>query len=161
MRSNPRSGRLSRGSVSYLGPPTAPSNTASAYCANNKHTTDNGTPTATKPTPPMGACSASNLKPKSRKTSSTFIASATISGPMPSPANTAILFVMSVVPIKFRWVVLRSGKQPRRLDAATLFIRLDLVGVLQGETDVVEAVEQFVFAELVNVELECFTARCV
>src|SRR3569623_27080 len=29
MRSHPRSGRLSRGSVSYLGPPTAPSNTAS------------------------------------------------------------------------------------------------------------------------------------
>src|SRR3569623_3175407 len=108
----------------------------------------------------MGACSASNLKPKSRKTSSTFIASATFSGPMPSPANTAFLFVMSVVPIKIRCVVLRSGKQPRRLDAAALFIRLDLVSVLQGETDVVEAVEQFVIAELVDVELECITARC-
>src|SRR3569832_1606054 len=108
----------------------------------------------------MAACSASNLKPKSRKASSTFIASATISGPMPSPGSIAIFFVMSVVPIKIRCVVLRSGKQPRRLGAAAVFIRLDLVGMLQGETDVVEAVEQFVFAELVDVELECITARC-
>src|SRR3569833_3007233 len=106
----------------------------------------------------MGACSASNLKPKSRKAPSTFIASATISGPMPSPGNTAILFVMSVVPIKIRCVVLRSGKQPRRLDAAALFIRLDLVGMLLGETDVVEAVEQIEFAELDYVKNECVDA---
>src|SRR3569832_474151 len=107
----------------------------------------------------MAACSASNLKPKSRKASSTFIASATISGPMPSPGSIAIFFVMSVVPIKNRCVVLRSGKQPRRLGAAALFIKHDLIGMLQGETDVVEAVEQLVFAELVDVDLECITAR--
>src|SRR3569623_551820 len=109
----------------------------------------------------MSPVSSRTIMISSPATTSGFrLAAAASSGSMPSPGNTAILFVMSVVPIKIRCVVLRSGKQPRRRDAAALFIRLDLVSVLQGETDVVEAVEQFIFAELIDVELECITARC-
>src|SRR5688572_16876296 len=62
-----------------------------------------------------------------------------ISCPMPSPGRTATL-VMSEVPGELRF--------------APVFEHTDLVGVAQREADLVEAVQQAVLAEGVDVEAE-------
>src|SRR5258708_1024251 len=64
------------------------------------------------------------------------------SGPMPSPGRTAT-FISEV---------------PGKLRLAARFEGADLVGVTQRETDLVEAVQQAVFAERIDVEMEFIRA---
>ena len=94
--SSPRSGRMLRSIPSHRGPPTAPSRMASQARARSSVPPGSGTPQASTASPPIGACSIS--KPGSaspRRASRTFSASATISGPIPSPGSTRIFRLMS------------------------------------------------------------------
>src|SRR5688572_16990856 len=75
---------------------------------------------------------------------STRTACATISGPMPSPARTAIFMPL---------------KQPRLRGAVLRLERLDLVGVFQREADVVEAVQDAMLAKRIDLELKALAAR--
>src|SRR5882672_3483523 len=132
------SGRLSRGKASYLGPPTAPKRTASAFFASASVASGIGSPPLSKAAPPTGACSSSSLRPSRPKAPRTLTASAMTSGPTPSPGRTAIF--------------MGSAEQPGLLAAAPFLEGADLVRVAQREPDVVEAVGEAVFAERVDVE---------
>src|SRR5229473_5571590 len=72
--------------------------------------------------------------------SSTLRAVAMISGPMPSPGRTAIFIddSFSEIPGELRFAARLEG--------------LDLVGVAQREADLVQAVQQAVLAERVDLE---------
>src|SRR5688572_2357359 len=146
MRSMPCSGRCGRGNASYCGPPTAPASTASAARASLSVGSGSGSPCASTPAPPYGASSSSSFSPSRARAFSTLTACATISGPMPSPASTAI-FMGS------------SAEQPGLALAVLRLERLDLVGVLEREPDLVEPVQQGMLGERVDVELEALAAR--
>ncbi|MNN09605.1 hypothetical protein D3C81_1224920 [compost metagenome] len=97
MPSNPVSGRSSFGLLSHFGPPTAPSNTASAFWHTSSVSCGSGVPFSSIAMPPNNACSVSNLYPNSSSVRfNTFSASATTSGPMPSPAITAIFLTSAI-----------------------------------------------------------------
>src|SRR5215471_8423147 len=131
------SGRLSRGSASYCGPPTAPKRTASAFFASESVASGIGSRASSYAAPPTGARSSSSLSPSSEP--STFTASAMTSGPTPSPARTAIFMAA-------------LAEQPGLLATAPLLERANLVRVAQREADLVEAVGQAVLAERVDLE---------
>ena len=86
---------------------------------------------------------------RARSAASTLTASATISGPMPSPGRIAIF--MRVRP-RSRALRAVHREQPGRADRCAALERANLVGVLQREADLVEAVEQAVLAERLDVE---------
>src|SRR3989344_1465954 len=141
------SGRSGRSSLSYFQSPTEPNSTASDAMARLKVCSGSGWPWASKAAPPTLA--SSSWKGRS-STFSTLTASLTISGPMPSSGSTAIFMTM---------VVLSSSSdsndavvQPGLLGQALGLVGLDLVGVAQGQADVVKAVEQAVLAEGLDVE---------
>ena len=93
----PFSGRMAISKASHLGPPTAPNKIASAALAAVKVASGRGPPVASMALPPTNA--RLMLRPKSNLWStacSTFSASATISGPIPSPGKTNTLCVMSL-----------------------------------------------------------------
>ncbi|MNR30013.1 hypothetical protein D3C85_1474400 [compost metagenome] len=81
--------------ASHFGPPTAPSNTASAARARSRVSSANGTPCLSMAAPPI--TSWLNSKPRanlSLASSSTLTASAMISGPIPSPGRIRICLLM-------------------------------------------------------------------
>src|ERR1700682_5547544 len=117
----------------------------------------------------MGAVSVSIGRPSRRRRSSTFAASATISVPMPSPGSRATFIVAPDKRAADRhgeqskpWFLLCLGdcsaavrsEEPRLLGFALRLERANLVGVRQRKRNVVEAVQQAVLAELVDVERE-------
>src|SRR6185312_4194865 len=136
----PCSGRSSRGSVSYFGPPTAPSSTASAACASSTVDGGNGWPAVSWPAPPIAPRAFSIGSPSAASTSSTRSASRTISGPMPSPGRIAIFT--------------RRALQPRLLGEMPRLECANLVGVLECPADVVPPVKQAALAERIDVEME-------
>ena len=86
MPSRAASGRT--GASSHLGPPTAPSSTASAACAARTVSSGRGCPAASIAAPPIRASEKMNSCPKRSATRlSTRRAEETISGPMPSPGR--------------------------------------------------------------------------
>src|SRR5262245_6257614 len=130
------SGRLARGRLSYFGSPTAPKSTASADFTRASVFSGSGSPWAAYAVPPTSA--SSNSRPSS-SFFSTRRACAMISCPIPSPGRTATL-LMSEVPGKLRLAPVLEGA--------------DLVRLAQREADLVEAVQQAVLAERVDVEAE-------
>src|SRR5262252_2638084 len=87
----------------------------------------------------MAAVSVSMARPSRRRRSSTLSATATISGPMPSPGRTAIF---------------TRSEQPRLLRLVLRLERVDFVRVCKREPDLVQAIEQAVFAEWLDLEAE-------
>src|SRR6266540_303328 len=99
--SSPRSGRRSWGALSHLGPPTAPNRIASLSSQSRSVDWGSGSPVASMAAPPTRADSNSKDAPVAFPTTwRIFWASGVTSCPMPSPASTAIL-----------WVVIRSRPQ--------------------------------------------------
>src|SRR3990167_2149015 len=88
----------------------------------------------------MGASSISRPMLSVRKT---LTACATISGPMPSPGNTAIFMQLFQVQLV---------KQPGLRRAVLRLEFLDFVHVSQRQADIVEAIEQAVFAMRIHIE---------
>src|SRR6202521_4401606 len=140
------SGRLSRGSVSYRGPPTAPNSTASEALTRSRVAWGRGSPCASYAAPPTRASSVSILRPSPRKTSRTRAASRRISGPMPSPARSAI------------FMPVRSGEDPGLGALAAFLVGLDLGAVAQREADLVPAVQEALLARGIDVEAHRRTA---
>ena len=92
IRRSPRSGRLSWGSVSQRGPPTAPNRMASLCSQSRSEDSGSGPPVASMAAPPARPGSNSKDAPVALPTTSrTRWASGVTSWPMPSPASTAIL----------------------------------------------------------------------
>src|SRR5262245_31659298 len=119
----------------------------------------------------MGAISVSTEKPSRRRCSSTLSASATISGPMPSPGRTAIFIrqspqtrqwtgaaerrpewklVLALLCVLWAWESL--SEEPRLLGFVLRLERANLVGVSERKADLVEAVEQAVLAKWLDLE---------
>src|SRR5687767_13808750 len=84
--------------------------------------------------------------PSRARARSTLIACPTISGPMPSPASTAIF-------------ITASAEQPGLARAMLRLERADLVGVLEREPDLVEPAQQTMLGERIDVEREDLSAR--
>src|SRR3954470_16303749 len=135
------SGRKARSSLSYFQSPTAPNSTASASFASFRVASGSGWPCASYAARPTSAVSVSNFR---SRTSRTFIASATISVPMPSPGRTAIF--IRCLSARERVCEPGLGGEALRLEG------LDRVLVPQRQADVVEAVEQAVLAKRLHVE---------
>src|SRR5258708_3340172 len=159
---NPRiafSGRLSRASVSYLGPPTAPNSTAWEALTRSRVACGKGSPRASYAAPPTRASSVSIPRPSPRKTSSTRVASRRISGPMPSPASNAIFMRFSLPPgtlwgrIERRGPGRGSREDPGFGLLALLLVGLDLGRVAKREADLVPAVQQAFLARRIDVEV--------
>src|SRR5712691_2560526 len=91
----------------------------------------------------MGAVSVSIGRPSRRSRSSSFAASATTSGPMPSPGRRA----------NFTGGIRRS-REPRPIGQMLRLERADLVRVLERQADFVQAVEQAMLAKGFDVEAE-------
>ena len=89
-RSSPCSGRLARGAVSNRGSPTAPNSIASADRAAASVRGGSGSSFASSAAPPIGASRNSNCSQSKAPAFSTRTASATTSGPMPSPGRIAM-----------------------------------------------------------------------
>ncbi len=86
--SNPLSGRCARGNESNRGLPIAASSTASAPLQASRVLAGNGSPVASIAEPPIGASLNSREKPWRVDTASrSCLATAVISGPMPSPGS--------------------------------------------------------------------------
>jgi hypothetical protein len=136
-----RSGRCARGSVSHFGPPTAPSRTASAARASFERRFRVGIAGRVD----RGSRRAAPLRHLDGRPAPS--ARAPPGGDLGADAVTrqhANLHVEVRVGLKSRRL---SGEQPGLLDAALFFEGADLVGVAQGQADVVPAVEQAVLAE--------------
>ena len=86
--SNPLSGRCSRGKASNRGLPIAASKTASAALQASRVLAGKGSPVASMAEPPIGASLNSSVNPCRADTASrSCLATAVISGPMPSPGS--------------------------------------------------------------------------
>src|SRR5687768_12706393 len=92
----------------------------------------------------------------------------TISGPMPSPASTAIFIWITVsreskmanrVGCDSPFTIYHLREKPRLCLLVLLLERLDLVCMREREPDVVEPVQDAVLAERIDVEAEAFAAR--
>src|SRR6201996_7607145 len=138
-RSKPRSGFCAKGSLSHLGPPTAPNNTASAFLALAIVSSGSGVPSVSKAMPPIWAVSVwkAKLRFLEYQPSTRCVCSIT-SGPMPSPGVRRILCVMS---------------EPGLRGGAFGFEAGNVAFVAQGETDIVPAVHQTLLAEGIDFEL--------
>src|SRR3990172_2991658 len=92
--SSPRWGRVSWGTPSHLGPPTAPKRIACARRHSSSAPGASGAPVASIAAPPTSASSNSNPTPAALPTARrTRTASGVTSWPMPSPGRTAIRYV--------------------------------------------------------------------
>ena len=92
---------------------------------------------------------------RARSASSSATASRTISGPMPSPGRMAIFTVRLSRREHYAAASARCAApadEPGLVGEALRLERADLVGVLQREPDVVEAVQQAVLAERLDLE---------
>src|SRR3990170_4459649 len=93
-RSRPRSGRLSCGTSSHLGPPTAPKRMARLASQSRNVTSGSGSPVSSMAAPPARPCSNSKPTPEPFATTWRILnASGVTSWPIPSPGSTAILWV--------------------------------------------------------------------
>src|SRR5262245_26063352 len=154
-RSRPRSGFLLKSAVSHFGPPTEPNSTASASSAVFIVASLSGTPCLSSAAPPTTSSLMS--KPTARLLpiqAMILRTSFMTSGPMPSPGSTSRLRLDAIV-----FFLLASGRlsgggvQP---GLGFLLARLEVVDLrllLHGEPDVVEAVQQAVLAERIDVEM--------
>ena len=96
--SNPRSGFSSCGKPSHFGPPTEPNMIAVALRQSSRLAGGSGVPVASMAHPPTSASSNSSETPACFPTVfKTLTASPVTSGPMPSPASTAIRWVAMAV----------------------------------------------------------------
>ena len=87
----PRSGRSLAFGLSHLGPPTAPSKTASAFLQAATVSSGRLVPRSSMARPPISCSSNSNVWPNFCATTVKILrASVVTSGPMPSPASTTI-----------------------------------------------------------------------
>ena len=92
MPSSPCSGRTFAVGLSHLGPPTAPSSTASLHWHKKTVSGGSGCPVASIAQPPRNSEPNTNSWPKRLPmASNTLTASAVTSGPMPSPGKSAIV----------------------------------------------------------------------
>src|SRR5882757_3270870 len=135
-RRSPRSGFLLNSTLSHFGPPTEPNSTASASSAVFMAASESGTPCLSSAAPP---------------TTSSLITS----GPMPSPGSTSRLRLDAIV---FFLSGLRSRVSGRRVQPGlgVLLASLEVVDLrllLHGQPDIVEAVQQAVLAEGVDLEM--------
>src|SRR5258706_1062275 len=97
---------------------------------------------------------------------SAFTACLTISGPIPSPGNTAIFMFRSLKKTTGASLSAPAGvfncnastEQPGLFDAAFSLERLDREGMLQRDSDLVQTVQQAVLAKGVHLEAEHVTA---
>src|SRR5207244_3882659 len=118
--SSPVSGRRCQGAWSSAGSPTAPSSTASARVTPARVASGSGSPAAATPAAPTANRWRINLIPnRSPTTSRTCSASATTSGPIPSPGSTAIVYGLttglpSFVPVPLPGSARTLGSGPRR-----------------------------------------------
>ena len=128
-RSSPCSGRTGADGP-HFGPPMAPNNTASAARQASSVAGGSGSPVRSMAMPPNGASSSMNSWPKRLPIcSSTRTPSATTSGPMPSPAMTAI-FAFTCWP-----------------SSVALLVRADRRVLRQQEAELVDAIQQAVARE--------------
>src|SRR5690606_30954438 len=168
--SRPRSGRMAGSMVSHFGPPTAPSSTASAARARSRVSSASGTPYLSMAAPPNSSKASS--KPRANLSLarfSTLTASAMISGPIPSPGRTRICLLitssrnsgcaMRTTQKLFRCAprtrlnaLLDRAEQPGAGLLVTDLEGLDRLLILQGQADVIQAVEQAVLAEGIDLE---------
>src|SRR3569832_1322902 len=113
----------------------------------------------------MGAVSISLEAPSAFNFSRTLTACATISGPMPSPGKTAIFMFYNPVdrerPDGRPGINNHSSKEPRGILFAPFLIGLDLVGLQQGQADIVQSIEQAVLASRIHLERERFARGCL
>src|SRR5882672_110624 len=169
-RKRPRSGFLSKGLLSHLGPPTAPNSTASAACASLIVSSVTGTPSASNAAPPTSARSMAKERPRFFASQwMTRSVSAITSGPMPSPGRSRILYVMSSVRVFFplkrkkeEWPKgpgERVGLHPRLAEFAARLEIGNLVLVAQRQADIVPAVQQTLLAEGIDIEFDAATVR--
>src|SRR5690606_3969602 len=179
--SRPFSGRSSRsGSVSHFGPPTAPSRMASAARACSMVTSGSGLPCTSYAAPPSRPSSMARPRPNlAFTTSRTLTASATISGPIPSPGRTStfldILFsqsdarrltlinlihsTTSNVPGALLRQPASGPKQPGSSLPPFVFISFNQVRILQRQADIIEAIQQAVLTERINLKGVFFAIR--
>src|SRR5258708_22671419 len=155
-RNRPRSGFLSKATVSHFGPPTEPNSTASASSAVFMASSESGTPCLSSAAPPTTSSLMS--KPTARLLpiqAMILRTSFMTSGPMPSPGSTSRLRFDAIVVFLFQL----SGLLGRRVQPGLRFLlaRLEVVDVrllLHGEPDIVEAVQQAMLAERIDVEMD-------
>src|SRR5579884_163589 len=152
-RNRPASGRMSKGTLSHFGPPTDPNSTASAALACASVTSVSGTPEASIAAPPTRPSLNSKLAMRRRsQNSASRNTSRMISGPMPSPASTRTLRFDGM----FRLPSGAGGGHvplPRLPGARLGLVSADRIHLLLGDADVIEAVQQAVLAERVEVEM--------
>src|SRR5437868_3814914 len=135
MRSSPCSGRTCADGP-HFGPPMAPNNTASAARHSSSVSCGSGSPCRSMAAPPNGAgCTENSCLNLAATRSSTRTPSATTSGPMPSPAMTAILAFI------------------RGPSALRAFVGRDRVVLRQEEAELVDSVEQAILRESFEREL--------
>src|SRR5215471_10467063 len=160
-RRMPRSGRSSNGNVSsHLGPPTAPKRTASLAIASARVWSVSGTPDSSRAAPPTKPSVISKLAIRCRSQYSiTRKVWRMISGPMPSPASTSTLRLDTRV-----WATRLSpwadhAELPRPRQPRLLLIGGDFHILLLRQADVVEAVQQTMLAESINLEMHLVAVR--
>src|ERR1700730_6643533 len=155
-RSKPRSGFLLNSTLSHFGPPTEPNSTASASSAVFMAASESGTPCLSSAAPPttsslMSKPTARFLPIQAMILRTSFITS----GPMPSPGSTSRLRLDAIV---FFLSSLRCRVSGRRVQPGlgVLLASLEVVDLrllLHGQSDIVEAVQQAVLAEWIDVEM--------
>ena len=95
------SGRIDGSTLSHLGPPTAPSNTASAFLQASIVSSVNGTPYASIDSPPAFlSIQLTFTLAFSKATSHTAFAAVIISVPIPSPGINTIFFPL-ILPLQY------------------------------------------------------------
>src|SRR6266567_9648732 len=110
----------------------------------------------------MGAVSVSIGRPSRRSHSSNFAASATTSGPMPSPGRSTIFIRVErsaknaheIEPRPTPNAERPTSNEPRPLGQVLRLERADLVRVLKRQSDFVESVEQAVLGKGFDLETE-------
>src|SRR5260370_4310362 len=155
-RRSPRSGFLLKSAVSHFGPPTEPNNTASASSALFMVSSLSGTPCLSSAAPPttsslMSKPTARFLPIQAMILRTSFMTS----GPMPSPGSTSRVRLDAIV---FFLSGLRCRVSGRRVQPGlgVLLASLEVVDLrllLPGQPDIVEAVQQAVLAEGVDLEM--------
>src|SRR4029077_17473656 len=156
-RRSPRSGFLLNSTLSHFGPPTEPNRTASASSAVFMASSESGTPCLSRAAPPT----TSSLM--SKPTARFLLIQAMIlrtsfmtSGPMPSPGSTSRLRLDAIVFFLLEWVARPGsgrGVQPGLCLFLALLEGVDVRLLLHGQPDVVEAVQQAMLAERIDVEM--------
>src|SRR5580700_2572583 len=155
------SGRLSNPNASHFGPPTEPNRMASASRALAIVSSVIGTPRASSEAPPTRSSDSSKVTMRRRSIqSSTRRTSRITSGPIPSPGRTSSFLLAGMARFPFGG---RSGALGARHPGLRLAPRgletVDPRAVLQRLADVVQPVEQRVFSERIDIEVDFLAVR--